>query len=1192
MSSVQDKRKEQQQKDLKEAAKQYAKFKASEVSGQGKSKSEYESDKKKAYQSGLEASGFTEDTAGNIVSSRLHQEQRRAEAEARVLENINQKLASGQPSSVVNIGGAMVPRSAIPKETAEKYDHLNQAQQEQPISQDAAPVVTGVHQAQKEFQDFIGSFDAQGIDVVSADNKLLKRFPVDTSYEEIIKFTEEHPGEEKLFPFNTKEQREFVKDLVGSAQNTNATTIQVYEDKKLLTKIPITSSYAILPELLASYNRQGKDVSFSFVPKIKLEKGQDIPADFIGPGRPQTAFVAGGVGSPIPFTGESQRKPKEVAPIEKSVLEKLNETRPVFKLGPLEIKQDNPVIQQGKQFFKGVESSLKSAAEGTYTIATAPKPIFVYDEQKQIKEPFEKALQAYPEELKPKTETPLTKSLREGKPTLTEEGLAHDIGAIYTDVTLAGPGAKQVTPLRYKPIGFGEEFPVYKGLVAGYGGPKSKFLVGTIDGKLVFGTPKPEAFIPSLRKAAEAGKTIEIGTGSGIEQQVLTSEKALKAFRESGLFTERTETGVKLGQSIAKTSEKIPESHVFQEEFGTQTIKKLTEAENIAERKFLAEQQKKLFKPLGRIHGSYSEVPQTPKDYALSPADVEARTVLGHGEQIAKENAAYLNRLNIDPNRLFTAQGFQTYVQEGHIVGFRGFKGKPYSPKFDPQVLFRQGKPKSIISGEQGELEFHHITKGKQGQGIILTKEEHAGITALQGQLGKIPKIKGQEEILRLFGERKTITPDYVKELESFLAQPEKRAVAADVLKQAAAPFKELGGSKQKIAEFPHHGMMKPQEVVESFSPTSSSERVYNVALPKGSIKVPIAPGAKEKLVLAPQRFQTLRRTAVAFSLKGRIDPKTGQPYFDIGPGDRPKEIPKLFARLKAEEEIGLKTGHDEAGKLQGQHAEELKKFFKDFDIDKYLRENKLEFGDSYIEPPTPVSQSLILTGKKTAPSLITSSKPSSPTIKEDSYEIPSSTSKYLDSLYTSKSYSPLSKSSISSISKFPPLPKESYSLLPYKTSKSTSPSFTESKPSSPSKSSGSSFYPSTPYSPPSSPPSKPPYYPPGSPSPSPSSSPPSYPPGYPPYVPPEVPPQYPRPGFAPPALLRSFASDLRKAKPLFITTFESTDIGVKYIHGQPVYKVGKTPKVWDYYNKANEKIIDKFYGVKRKTSKKRKKKS
>jgi hypothetical protein len=96
---------------------------------------------------------------------------------------------------------------------------------------------------------------------------------------------------------------------------------------------------------------------------------------------------------------------------------------------------------------------------------------------------------------------------------------------------------------------------------------------------------------------------------------------------------------------------------------------------------------------------------------------------------------------------------------------------------------------KSIISGEINDLQFHHITKGKgvQESGIILTKKEHVGITALQGQLGKIKMPKGYEVVLDLFGERfKSLDLGHAQKITNYLAEPANKLAVKNILEQAA----------------------------------------------------------------------------------------------------------------------------------------------------------------------------------------------------------------------------------------------------------------------------------------------------------------------------------------------------------------------------------------------------------------------
>src|SRR3990167_1193504 len=109
-------------------------------------------------------------------------------------------------------------------------------------------------------------------------------------------------------------------------------------------------------------------------------------------------------------------------------------------------------------------------------------------------------------------------------------------------------------------------------------------------------------------------------------------------------------------------------------------------------------------------------------------------------------------------------------------------------------ITAKSSELKSIISGKTSELEFHHIAKGVgvKPAGVILTKEEHMGLTGLQGQLGQIKYIKGQEKVLELLGERTTALPKgHEKQIVKFLSEPGTKADVSRILKEAASQVKD-----------------------------------------------------------------------------------------------------------------------------------------------------------------------------------------------------------------------------------------------------------------------------------------------------------------------------------------------------------------------------------------------------------------
>ena len=108
---------------------------------------------------------------------------------------------------------------------------------------------------------------------------------------------------------------------------------------------------------------------------------------------------------------------------------------------------------------------------------------------------------------------------------------------------------------------------------------------------------------------------------------------------------------------------------------------------------------------------------------------------------------------------------------------------------------FTQNKPRSILSNKPDDLQFHHLTKGSgKDLGIILTKDEHLGITALQGELGNIAKPKGSDKVLNLLGERAhkryPLTEGYGQKVENILSNPTQREQVSDILSDAAKQVK------------------------------------------------------------------------------------------------------------------------------------------------------------------------------------------------------------------------------------------------------------------------------------------------------------------------------------------------------------------------------------------------------------------
>src|SRR3989304_3316977 len=98
---------------------------------------------------------------------------------------------------------------------------------------------------------------------------------------------------------------------------------------------------------------------------------------------------------------------------------------------------------------------MKSALEGTYQTIFTPRPIISdilgTTDKRKIGEVTKKIYAAYPKELKPKTETPLT-NLLAGKSPETGYGPAYDIAASVSDVILFAPYPERFATLIAKPI--------------------------------------------------------------------------------------------------------------------------------------------------------------------------------------------------------------------------------------------------------------------------------------------------------------------------------------------------------------------------------------------------------------------------------------------------------------------------------------------------------------------------------------------------------------------------------------------------------------------------------------------------------------------------------------------------------------------------------------------------------------------
>lgn len=132
-------------------------------------------------------------------------------------------------------------------------------------------------------------------------------------------------------------------------------------------------------------------------------------------------------------------------------------------------------------------------------------------------------------------------------------------------------------------------------------------------------------------------------------------------------------------------------------------------------------------------------------------------------------------------------------------------------------------EPKSFLSGKTEDLEFHHIT---ENEGVILTKEEHAGIEVLMGKIIEPPKIKGAGEVLKYLGEK----PEMTSKIKSGLLalSTEKKQEFSNILGQAAKEIKSkrvvnsVPKVSHKLIEYPEHN----EEQLKDY-PSLSKEYVF-----------------------------------------------------------------------------------------------------------------------------------------------------------------------------------------------------------------------------------------------------------------------------------------------------------------------------------------------------------------------------
>lgn len=662
-----------------------------------------------------------------------------------------------------------------------------------------------------------------------------------------------------------------------------------------------------------------------------------------------------------------------------------------------------PIPSQITSGFEGAKAGLKNLGISTgATIYSLPSII-----QGAAKEPYGGLLTPLKTEpLAPEAKTFAQQYIREDPLSVVASGqlstkpLSYNIGAgiAIGAVTLAG--AKDIIPLRAvkisPPIGeAGEQVTTYRGLVGGYGGPKSKALIGLAGGKFIVGEPKPELL--QLEKINPAGRGFEIGTGKGFETKLLTSEPYLKYYTREGILTETDTQALRLLKEATPLVAKAP-IIVYSETFGERPVASLQAgAETEAQISFLQGQQpsvKNLLSSVGKGQsplfigagkGSFFENPQLPARLRVQAKDIDydiGNTPKAYN--LTGRNVERLNEVAVDE------RGFMQ-------VGGKVYSGyNPTQEAVFPKVELNSNEVLSGRSLSNAEKIKEGVTPleefSSRGQGIFAFKgtqegaESYANRAALRtGETPVLTKISlNTNKILRFKDIPKSIR---INEIAPTKAQVSKEggsgfywsALQKNLINYAKRegyggiekPYKTLNPNTniKEVIIFDRSAIKStkiiepkgtrtvvenPQKVVEYLNredigtdayPSKSKETVMGIKYPKDTVKI-------EGIRGMSLSDQVMNRIASASSLQGplsdeasRVAGLASKGYTEstsrVGPPPfREKDIVKGYKGMVGLSENYLLAGKQAEATRLRTIAEEYKSLYPELDFSKNYPES------------------------------------------------------------------------------------------------------------------------------------------------------------------------------------------------------------------------------------------------------------
>lgn len=364
-----------------------------------------------------------------------------------------------------------------------------------------------------------------------------------------------------------------------------------------------------------------------------------------------------------------------------------------------------------EDFFKGI---YEIGVKGLVQVAVAPKPIFsdifgTTDDKrigkivKQQEEFIKPAESYYSKELIPAVvqgRTPRPPSLFESG------GIAFDVGTVILPT-------KKIPLVKLSsvkiPVATTKGMKVSRVLEVGIG-TKQKSLLSVTGRAIKIGGP-PKSIVKDV---SPVGRGMELGSGSIIEQKILSQPEVLRLAGLSEKEIKRALTVKEIAQLVGKTKG----TKVFKESLTDQPVTSLKPGkETVTAIEVLAGQQKKIRRKLGPIKGSLSGLPQAAPDLRRIAKDIDIDFPSLPGAQGVARKFVEEENLNAQLGRIFEVSPYKvTRKIKGETKTIETFSDLERAKKFVKSSTLKDleilgGTKVKVRSGTDTEKVLELLTK-------------------------------------------------------------------------------------------------------------------------------------------------------------------------------------------------------------------------------------------------------------------------------------------------------------------------------------------------------------------------------------------------------------------------------------------------------------------------------------------------